>query len=280
MAIAATDAKYVHANGIDIHYVEAGQGEPLLLLHGGIVSTSPVWSGHPFAYVSHMEAFAEHFRVIAPETRGIGRTVHPGGSVPYTQLADDIAALIEALGLDQPMICGFSDGAQTASILGIRAPGSVRAIVNDAGYDLFNPQAPTSAMMRQALGGGPEATRADPAAAKRFFDQSNEMRATFALMKSDNDGAQGPGHWRTVIAETFERLTSPTGYTLEDLRETAAPTLILAGDRDQFCSVDEGATAYRMLSHGELAILPNHGHVITPAAVEVTIDFLRRHAAL
>jgi pimeloyl-ACP methyl ester carboxylesterase len=61
-----SEGRYVHANDTDIYYVEAGQGEPLLLLHGGVVSTSPVWAGHPWAYVSHMDAFAQHFRVIAP----------------------------------------------------------------------------------------------------------------------------------------------------------------------------------------------------------------------
>ena len=45
---------YVRANDLDIHYVEAGTGEPLVLLHGGFASTGPVWSGHPAGYVDHM----------------------------------------------------------------------------------------------------------------------------------------------------------------------------------------------------------------------------------
>jgi hypothetical protein len=66
---------------------------------------------------------AGHFRVIAPDTRGHGRTAHPGGSIPYTQLADDVVGLM------------------TATIVGMRHPGSVRAIVNHAGYDTLDPQA-------------------------------------------------------------------------------------------------------------------------------------------
>ena len=70
-----------------------------------------------------MDIFAEHFHVIAPDTRGSGRTAHrAGGSIPYTQLADDVVGLIAALGLDQPLICGFSDGGHTATIAGIRNP--------------------------------------------------------------------------------------------------------------------------------------------------------------
>lgn len=59
--------------------------------------------------------------------------VHPGESVPYTPLADDVIALIDALRLGPPMVCGFSDGAVTATVDGIRNPGSLRAIVNPSG---------------------------------------------------------------------------------------------------------------------------------------------------
>jgi pimeloyl-ACP methyl ester carboxylesterase len=129
----------VHANGIDIHCVEAGDGEPLLLLHGGMVSTNPIWAPTPVSYAAYMERLAEQCRVIAPDTRGCGRTRHSGGTVTFDLLADDVLAVIDALELDRPLIAGFSEGAVTATIVGIRSPDSVRAIVNDAGYDFFNP---------------------------------------------------------------------------------------------------------------------------------------------
>jgi pimeloyl-ACP methyl ester carboxylesterase len=273
--------RYVRANGTGVYYVEAGQGEPLLLLHGGVVSTNPLWAGHPWAWVSHMDTLAEHFRVIAPDTRGHGRTINAGGgSIPYARLADDVAGLIDALGLDRPMICGFSDGAMTATIVGIRNPASVRAIVNYAGYDTLNPQAPSMAMMRQNLGGSPDATRADPDHLARAFDSSDQMRAMFEMVKADHDAAQGPGYWKTHFAEAFDRFTDPPGYTMEDLRRVTAPTLVLTGDRDEFCTAEEGAAAYRMLQQGELAVLPNHAHHISPSAVRVSIEFLGRHQQL
>ena len=273
MAIATTD-QYVHANGIDIHYVAAGRGEPLVLLHQGMASTDPVWAGSPLAYVDQMAAFEERFRVIAPDLRGCGRTANPGGgSISYAQLVDDALGLIDALRLDRPLICGFSDGATIATILGIRSPESVGAIVNHAGYDLFNPQAPSMGMARQFLGGSPAATEADPDTAERFFDSSDEMRPLLAGMRAEH----GEG-WKRILTQLFDRITQPPGHTFDDLRSITAPTLILAGDRDDFCSVEEGAAAYRLLPEGELAILPGCGHEITPAAVETTIDFLRRHA--
>jgi 3-oxoadipate enol-lactonase len=277
MAIQARQhrGRCVHANGIDIHYVEAGEGEPLLLLDNGLVSTNPIWASVPFAYASFAGTLAEHFRVIAPDTRGSGKSVHPGGSIPSALLADDVVAVIDALNLDRPLICGFSDGGETATLVGIRYPGSVRAIVNHGGYDLFNPdpQARAITMTRQMLGGSADATRADP---ELSASRSEELRAMFELMKSDHDSAQGTGHWKTVVAQTFDRITRPHGYTFENLHAITAPTLILIGDRDPFCTVEEGAAACRALPAGELAVLPNTGHLITPAAVQTTIEFFER----
>ena len=270
------EGKRVRANGIDIHYVEAGQGEPLLLLHGGAVSTNPIWKGHPFAYVPHMGALAERFRVIAPDARGCGRTTHSGGSITFAQLADDAVALIEALGLDRPSICGFSEGGITATLVGIRNPGSIRAIVNDAGYDMFNPMSPSFAMMRNVFGGSPQATQTDLAAVERFFGSSPEMQMTLDLIKADQDAGQGPDYWKTYLTLAFDRTTQSPGTTFEDLRKVSAPMLVLTGDRDEFCTVEEGVTAYRMLKDGELAVLPGVGHVITPQKIQMTIDFLRR----
>jgi pimeloyl-ACP methyl ester carboxylesterase len=271
-----TESRTVDANGIDIHYLEAGKGEPLVLLHGGMVSTNPMWTGVPISYASHMSTLSDHFRVIAPDTRGAGRTVHSGGTVTFDLLADDVAALIDALGLERPLVAGFSDGGITATILGIRHPGSVRAIANHAGYDAFDPHAPSSAMLRQMLGGSPDATEADPDAAARAFSQSPEMQAVFELMKADEDSGQGKDHWKEYLRLVFHRVTQPHGYTMSDLRAITAPTLILVGDRDEFCSVEEGVRAYRALPQGELAVVPNTGHIITPPLVELMVEFLER----
>jgi pimeloyl-ACP methyl ester carboxylesterase len=269
-------AKQIRVNGIEVHYIEAGAGQPLLLLHGGAVSTSSIWNGHPLAYVSHVGAFAEHFRVIAPDTRGCGRTTHAGGPITFDLLADDVLALAEALGLEQPAICGFSEGGATATVAAMRSPRSVGAVVNHAGYDVFNPESPTFAMMRRMFGGSPTATRTDPAAFERAFGSSPEMRATLEILKMDQDAGGGPDHWKTYLALAFERTTRSPGYSFDDLARVTAPTLILTGDRDSFCSVEEGITAFRRLKLGELAILPATGHLITPSAIQATIAFLRR----
>ena len=271
------EAKQVRVNGTQIHYIEAGQGPPLLLLHGGAVTTNAIWNGHPFAYVTHMGALAERFRVIAPDTRGCGRTRHEGGVVTFDQLADDVLALADALDLAAPAICGFSEGGTTATIAAIRSPRRWSAVVNHAGYDLFNPAASSFAMMRQMFGGSPTATRTDPEAVERAFGTSPEMRATLEILKMDQDAGGGPGYWKTYLSLAFERATRSPGYTFDDLARISAPTLILTGDRDHFCSTEEGVTAFRRIPRAELGVLPAVGHFIPPQAIELTTDFIRRN---
>src|SRR5262249_60535138 len=68
--------RQVHANGIDISYREQGEGPPLLVLHGGLVSSSPRWEGVPVSYASHLDTLAARFRVITPDTPRCARTPH------------------------------------------------------------------------------------------------------------------------------------------------------------------------------------------------------------
>jgi pimeloyl-ACP methyl ester carboxylesterase len=273
----ARDGNYVHTNGIETYYVEKGDGASLILLYNGMISTSPVWNEWPSSYSAYLDRLAEHFRVIAIDFRGSGKTVHPGGPISYDLLADDVIALIDALDLDRPMIGGYGDGGMVATIVGVRQPESVRAIVNDGGYDLLNPDPNTAGliMTRQMLGGSADATRADPdvvAGSEHTF-----LRTMVSLMQADHDATQGDGHWKSVLGWGFDRFSQPSGYTTEDLRAITVPTLIIAGDRDPFCTVEEGAKAYRALRAGELAILPNTAVGITPTAIEATIDFFERH---
>lgn len=277
--LAERGTQLVRANGIDIAYVEAGDGPPLVLLHGGFVSTGPVWADSPIAYVSHMATLAKHFRVIAPDTRSSGATVHPGGTVSYTLLADDVLGFIDTLGLDRPLLAGFSDGAAIATVLAIRQPEAISALAAHAGYDIFVPDAPIFEMGRALFGGSPEATEADPDAAERALGSMPPMAAMLSLMKADYDSAQGEGHWRDYIRIFFDRATRSPGYTLDDYRSITAPTLILTGDRDHFCSIEEGTVAYRNLPSGELAVLPDTDHAITPSVIDTTVDFLLRHVA-
>jgi pimeloyl-ACP methyl ester carboxylesterase len=268
--------KYVRANGIDIHYVEEGSGPPLVLLNNGMISTSPVWADWMSSYVRYRPTLSGNFRVIEADFRGSGRTVHPGGPISYELLADDLLAFIDALAIDRPLVAGYGDGGHVATIAALRKPDVFRAVVNHGGIDLFttNAEAPVLVMTREMLGGAPDATQADPEAVLRV----PYLRPMVEMMQADHDAAQGEGHWKTVLSRTFERVSQPCGYTLDDLRALTAPAMILVGDRDWFCSVEDAIAAYRALPNGELAVLPNMAVGNSPAAIRTILEFCQRRA--
>ena len=117
----APTGTHIEANGLRVYYEVHGEGEPLLLIHGG-TATSQSWA-------SHFPAFTEHFQVFAPDSRGHGRTDNPTGELDYRLMADDVAALVSALGLRRPFVLGYSDGGQIALELGMRYPELARALV-------------------------------------------------------------------------------------------------------------------------------------------------------
>lgn len=153
---------FVAANGIETHYWEAGSGPALILLHGGSASNDPVWEPFGWGWSAYAEQLASDFRVLAPDLRGHGWTHNPSGPVSYDLLAEDLAAFITALGLERPAVIGFSDGGVLAGVLTIREPDMLSAHVNIAGYDLFDPAAPSMENLRRTLSANdPDARRPD-----------------------------------------------------------------------------------------------------------------------
>ena len=182
-------------NDTEIAYRELGHGRPLVLLHGGLVSASDAFAATPISYAGHLERLARTFRVIAPDTRAAGGTRHPGGPASATLLCDDVAALIEALGLERPLVAGFSEGGLTALLLGIRHPDAVGAIVSDAGYDMLNPDAPAFDLLHQMLGAGLTPTSSTRSRLPGRSPRTRRWPMCWACWRprSSNDRVQMPG---------------------------------------------------------------------------------------
>ena len=104
----------VSANGIRFHYAEAGAGEPLVLLHG--------WPQHWWMWRHQIPSLAERFRVIAPDLRGHGWSDKPHSSYRKAELADDVVALLDALGLDRVRLAGHDWGAVTGLLVAAGHP--------------------------------------------------------------------------------------------------------------------------------------------------------------
>ncbi len=110
------------------HFIEKGQGEPLILLHG---------NGENCDYFAgQMDAFSQYYHVFALDTRGHGKT--PRGKAPFTirQFADDLLAFLDAQGIEKAHMLGFSDGGNIAMVFAMKYPERVgRLILNGANLD-------------------------------------------------------------------------------------------------------------------------------------------------
>ena len=110
---------------IQLHYVEQGQGQPLILLHG---------NGESCDYFEHQIAyFSKQYHVIALDTRGHGQS--PRGEKPFTiqQFAEDLHDFMDENGIEKAVILGFSDGGNIALTFALKYPERVeKMIVNGA----------------------------------------------------------------------------------------------------------------------------------------------------
>src|SRR5436853_2176593 len=120
-----TEAKgtgeYAEVNGINLYYETHGTGRPLILLHGGL------FSGEMFGPI--LPTLSERHRVITVDLQGHGRTADIDRPIDVRLMADDIAALIDHLGLDKPDVVGYSLGGGVALQTAARHPDKVGRLV-------------------------------------------------------------------------------------------------------------------------------------------------------
>ena len=109
---------YAKVNDIKIYYETLGKGPPLLMLHGGTVS-SECWS-------AQLEPFARHFQLILPDSRGHGRSTDSDQPFSYAVMASDMVELLNQLKIKSTLLCGWSDGGIIGLHLSIHHPGLIK----------------------------------------------------------------------------------------------------------------------------------------------------------
>ena len=219
---------------IEHHYIEKGQsGPPLILLHG---------NGEDCAYFSgQMDAFAQRFRVYAPDTRGHGRT--PRGTAPFTirQFAEDLLGFMDRLGLEKAHILGFSDGANVAMIFAMTHPERVDRLI---------------------LNGG----NLDPRGVKRATQFPIEVGYWIARRFSRrSEGAR-------AHAELLGLMVNDPNVDPAALKVIRARTLVVAGTRDMIRE-DHTRLLAASIPQAELAFLPGDHFVAhkNPAAFNALV---------
>jgi pimeloyl-ACP methyl ester carboxylesterase len=249
---AAFREDFVDADGFRIRYMEAGEGAPLVHLHGaGGLRLSP----------AH-DLLSRRFRVVAFEMPGFGQSSENTRTQTMPALASTMAQAVKNLGLDAFNLIGTSFGGKTALWLALQAPERVTALVLEA-----------PAAIRQE---GAESPSGSPEEIARRLYAHPERLGAMPLP----DPAT-----RAKTQPLVQRLRGPDrDADLERrLPGLATPTLVLFGTLDRVIAPSMGHVYKELIPNGHLVFVYDAGHAISTdrpeAFAEVAIDFLERHEA-
>lgn len=255
---------HIHANGIDYYYEIHGEGEPLLLLHGGLGSIdmfSPI-----------LPELAEHRQVIGVDLHGHGRTALRDRPIRLTDMGDDMAVILDALGHEQVDVLGYSLGGGVGFRLAVQHPDRVRRLaLVSAGFarDGFHPE---MLPMQSQVG-----------AAMAESMKETPMYVSYAAL------APHPEDFPRLLDRMGELMRTPYDWA-EDVKALRMPVMIVFGDGDMY-RLDHVMEFYRLLGGGQrdagwmrehmptnrLAILPDLTHYeifMAPALAATVLPFL------
>jgi pimeloyl-ACP methyl ester carboxylesterase len=263
--------QYAEVNGINLYHETHGAGRPLILLHGGL------GSGEMFGPV--LPALAERHQVIAVDLQGHGRTADIDRPIDVRLMADDIAALIEHLGLDRPDVVGYSLGGGVALHTAAKYPALVGRLVVTSVY--LRPDAVYPEIRVQ---------QGQVSAAAAEFMKDTPMYQLYQRV------APRPEDFPRLLDKIGESMAKDFDYAGE-VRGLQVPTLVVAADADMappshfvevFKLLDGGLRDGGWMGEGRpkgghaLAILPGLTHynvVASPLFAATTLAFLDERPA-
>jgi pimeloyl-ACP methyl ester carboxylesterase len=230
---------YAKVNGLEMYYElhggEDAPGRPLVLLHGGILTVD-------LAFGAVLPALADTRRIVAPELQGHGHTADTDREITLPNLACDVVALLDDLGIAQADLFGFSLGALTALEVAVRHPERVgRLVLASAQY---------------TQDGYHDEVRAPDYSSPLLPSQADfqEMADAYAAVSPH------PEHFQDFLAKCSTAAHGPLPWTADDLRALEAPTLLVIGDTD-FVRVEHAAEMHRLIPRSRLAVLPDTTHM-------------------
>ena len=214
--------KYYDIRGFKMYAEVYGQGQPLLIIHGN--------GGSINNFVYQIPYFSQKYKVIIADSRAQGKSTDAGDSLSYEMMADDYAALLDAMKIDSADVIGWSDGGINGVLLAIRHPEKVKKLAA-TGTNLV-----------------PDTT----AVPQEIWDM---VMPTYAMLKNKpNKTAQEKTQFKL-----FNLLINNPHIPLNDLHKISCPSLIIGGDHDVI-KPEHTMLIAQNISRSYLWILPNSGH--------------------
>lgn len=225
---------YSEVNGLKMYYEIYGQGEPLILVHGGgsTIQTN---------FEKIIPLLAKNKKVIAVELQAHGRTNDRNTDSSFEQDADDIATLLKNLNIDKADFLGFSNGGTTTLQLAIRHPAIVNKLIVCSALAKRN-GAPDWfwGFMKQA----------------KLENMPKQLRDGYKKVAADTNGLQ------IMHDRDAKRMVNFKDIPDEQIQSIKAPTLIIIGDKD-VVTPEHAIELNRQITNSALAIVPGgHGDYI------------------
>lgn len=238
-------ARYADLDGVRTWYGEHGNGEPLVLLHGGLLDSR--------FFAPNLAPLAERFHVYTPDRRGHGHTPDVDGPISYRLMADDTVTFLERVVGGPAHLVGHSDGAIVAMLVALARPDLVDRLVMISGYfDTSGEVAPDAG-----------------------FD-ADEVVASLGPSYGEVS-PDGEEHFPVLVAKVAEMIRDEPHVDPATLAAITARTLVLCAD-DDVMTLAHTVDLYDALPHAELAVVPGTSHFLTkekPHLVNaLLVDFL------
>jgi pimeloyl-ACP methyl ester carboxylesterase len=227
--------KYYSIRGFRMYCETYGEGKPLLMIHGN--------GGNMSAFTAIVPFFSKQYKVILADSRAQGKSTDGQDSLSFEMMADDFAALLDAMGIRQADVIGWSDGGINALLLAIRHPDKVKKLVS-TGANLW-----------------PDSTAIIPSAWKgeaHYYDSLKNKVWTSAEEKNN---------WKIFILDWFQ-----PNIPLSALESIRCPSLIMCGDHD-IITLEHTVLIYQHIPNAYLWIVPHSGHA---TLIEHSEDFDRK----
>jgi pimeloyl-ACP methyl ester carboxylesterase len=240
---------YATVNGLKLYYEIHGEGgEPLVLLHGGL--------GGIVEYAGILPTLAQNRQVIAVEMQGHGHTADIDRPLTYENMADDVAALIQQLGLKQADVMGFSLGGGVALQTAIRHPEVVRRLV------LVSTPFRRDGWYPEVLAG--MATMSADAAKAMIETPMYQFYAS---------AAPKPEDWPRLVSKVGDLLRQDYDWS-KDVAKLKLPVLVVVGDADSV-RPQHALELFSLLGGGQkdgaMGGLPNAQFAVLPGTTHFTM---------